>query len=237
MPRIVGLTGGIASGKSSVAALWKSAGVDVIDADAIAREVVEPGQPALWLIRRHFGRSVIQADGSLDRAALGRVIFSDVRARAALNLRIHPFIIIMMLSRLASAVLLRWKTIVVLDTPLLYESKTLLPFCSRIVVVSCEPEQQISRMLARDGKSKGVSEEDARKRLESQIPLEEKARRADVVIDNTGDKERLRERALQVLDELQPSTAGELAFRALVFGFAAKLAVRMIGNMYRHSGR
>lgn len=233
MPRIVGLTGGIACGKSSVASVWKSAGIYIIDADAIAREVVAPGQPALWLIRCRFGPSVIQADGALDRAALGRIVFSDASARAALNLRIHPFIVCTMLSRLATAILFRCKTIVVLDTPLLYESKTLLPFCSQVVVVSCEPEQQISRMLVRDGESKGVSEEDARKRLASQMPLEEKVRRADLIIDNSGDTEQLKERALQVLNELQPSAAGELAFRALVCGVAARIAVRIACSFYR----
>lgn len=232
MPRIVGLTGGIASGKTSVASLWRSADVCVIDADAIAREVVEPGKPALWLIHRYFGPSIIAEDGSLNRPALGRLIFSDKRARAALNLRIHPFIIFTMLSRLAKAIFLQWKSIVVLDTPLLFESKTLLPFCSKVVVVACSKDQQLARMLARDGNEKGLSEHDAKKRLESQIPLEVKVRRADIVIDNSQDVDLLKRSAMEVLDQVRPSNAGELAFRAIVLGCAAKLTGTIVRAVY-----
>lgn len=233
MPRIVGLTGGIASGKTSVAEIWSAAGATVIDADAIAREVVEPGRPALWLIRRHFGDKVIQEDGGLNRPALGRLIFEDHAARAALNRRIHPFIIINMLSRLASAVFLRWQTVIVLDTPLLFESRTLLPFCSSVVVVSCSAEQQIVRTVARDGAEKGISEEDAKKRLSSQMPLEDKVSRADVVIDNSGPQEDLKATALQILNDLQPSPAGELAFRTLVTAVSARFLFRILHIIHR----
>lgn len=227
MPQIVGLTGGIASGKSSVSSLWKSKGVCVIDADAIAREVVQPGKPALWLIRHRFGKSVINEDGSLNRPALGRLIFSDKRARADLNLRIHPFIILNMLTRLGSALFLKWKPLIVLDTPLLYESKTLLPFCSKVVVVTCSKDQQLIRMLARDAAEKSLSEEDAKKRLESQIPIEVKARRADIVIDNSHDIAQLECNAIHVLGQLRPSAVGEIAFRAAVLCCAAKLSATL----------
>lgn len=231
MPRIIGLTGGIASGKTSVAELWSTAGVTIVDADAIAREVVAPGRPALWLIRRRFGPAIIRDDGSLDRAALGSLVFEDAGARAALNRRIHPFIIFNMLSRLAVAVFLRWESVIVLDTPLLYESKTLLPFCSRVVVISCSPAQQLSRMLARDSVAKGINEEDAKKRLESQIPLEEKVRRADVVIDNSGSEDDLKRSALRVLNELQPSYAGEVVFRTLVSVFTVRVLFRVLRSV------
>lgn len=224
MPRIIGLTGGIASGKSSVSALWSSSGAYVIDADIISREVVQPGRPALFLIRKRFGPNVINLDGTLNRAALGDLVFSDSSLRAALNRRIHPFIIFSLLSRLLYAVFLQWRSVIVLDVPLLYESKTLLPFCSKVVVVACEPEQQVERMVRRDGKAKGFTEQDARKRLEAQMPLTEKVRRADVVIDNSGALDQLKERAAQVLEELQPSPVGELVFRGLICAVAAKFA-------------
>lgn len=227
MPRIVGLTGGIASGKSTVSATWKSHGITVIDADEIAREVVKPGTPALWLIRRHFGEEVMNNDGTLNRAALGRIVFSDRKQRAALNRRIHPFIILDMLNRVLVAIFIRWRSIIVLDAPLLFESKTLIPFCSRIVVVTCQPDQQMERMLVRDS-NKELTREEAENRINSQLPLEEKAKRADIVIDNSGDKDQLEQSSLTVLDELQPSYSGELAFRGLVIAVAAKIAVRLI---------
>lgn len=228
MPRIIGLTGGIASGKSSVSALWSSSGVYIIDADVIAREVVKPGRPALFLIRKRFGPNVINLDGTLNRSALGDLIFSDSSLRTALNRRVHPFVILSILSRLISAVFLQWRSVIVLDIPLLYESKTLLLFCSKVVVVACEPEQQIERMVKRDGNAKGLTEQEARKRLEAQMPLTEKVHRADVVIDNSGAHEQLKEKAAQVLDQLQPSPVGELVFRGLICAGAAKFAATVV---------
>lgn len=233
MPRIIGLTGGIASGKSSVSAIWAASGAYIIDADAVAREVVRPGRPALYLIRKRFGPGVIRSDGTLDRGALGGIIFSDADARAALNRRIHPFIILSMLNRLLSAVFWRWSTVVVLDTPLLYESKTLLPFCSRVVVVECSAEQQIERMVRRDGESKGITVEEARRRLAAQMPLQEKARMADFIIDNSGNETDLAVKANRVLSKLRPSPAGEIAFRALTCAVAGKFIVTLLGGLAR----
>lgn len=237
MPRIIGLTGGIASGKTSVSQIWSAAGATIIDADAIAREVVVRGRPALWLIRRHFGEEVIQEDGTLNRAALGRLIFEHPKARGALNRRIHPFIIFNMLSRLAISVFWQWQAVIVLDTPLLYESRTLLPVCSSVVVVSCSNEQQLSRLMSRDGVGKGISEDDARKRISSQMPLEDKASRADVVIDNSGRKEDLEAKALEVLEDLKPSEAGELAFRTLVSVVSVRFLFRILRAVSGHSGQ
>ena len=144
MPRIIGLTGGIASGNSSVSAIWASAGATIIDADKVAREVVEPGQHAYWLIRCYFGDGVLHPDRTINRPALGSNLFSDRRYRAALNLCTHPFIIFNMLRRLFVAVFLRWEIVIVLHTPLLFEWGTLLPICSRTAVVSCDEEQQVN---------------------------------------------------------------------------------------------
>lgn len=190
MPCVVGLTGGIASGKSTVShRLAAHHGIPVIDADAIAREVVAPGRPALWLIRRAFGPSVVAADGGLDRPRLGALVFGDSAARRRLNRITHPFIIATMGWRLAVALLVRRAPVVVLDTPLLFETRNLLPLCTMTVVVSCSREQQLTRLLAR---SEGtLTEMQANERIAAQMALEDKAAMADFVIDNSGTADRL----------------------------------------------
>ena len=125
------------------------------------------------------------------------------------------------------AVFLRWESVIVLDTPLLFESGTLLPICSRTVVVACDEEQQVKRMTLRDS-AKGVTEDVARQRLRSQMPLTEKAARADVVIDNSGDIDNLRAAALDTLEDLKPSHSGEVVFRSLVCAVFGRIAFRVI---------
>ncbi|KAK1863188.1 hypothetical protein I4F81_005749 [Pyropia yezoensis] len=169
MPCVVGLTGGIASGKSTVSRrLAAHHGIPVIDADAIAREVVAPGQPALWLIRRAFGPSVIAADGRLDRPRLGALVFGDPAARRRLDRITHPFIIATMAWRLGVALLVRRAPVVVLDTPLLFETRNLLPLWA-------------------------LTETQANERIAAQMALEDKAAMADFVVDNSGIEDRLPE--------------------------------------------
>lgn len=190
MPCVVGLTGGIASGKSTVSRrLADHHRIPVIDADAIAREVVAPGRPALWLIRRTFGPSVLTAGGALDRPRLGALVFGDSAARRRLNRITHPFIITTMGWRLAVALLVRRAPVVVLDTPLLFETRNLLPLCTTTVVVLCSREQQLTRLLARSDGS--LTEAQANERISSQMALSDKAALADFVIDNSGSTERL----------------------------------------------
>lgn len=190
MPCVVGLTGGIASGKSTVShRLATRHGIPVIDADAIAREVVAPGRPALWLIRRAFGPSVVAADGSLDRPRLGALVFGDPAARRRLNRITHPFIIATMAWRLGVALLVWRSPFVVLDTPLLFETRNLLPLCTVTVVVWCTREQQLARLLAR---SEGtLTETQAMERIAAQMAIDDKAAMADFVIDNNGTADRL----------------------------------------------
>lgn len=239
MPRIVGLTGGIATGKSTVSRCWAKAGVPVIDADKVAREVVEPGRPALRLIRWRFGRGVVNPDGSLNRAALGQVIFSDASKRRRLDLIIHPFIIASMVRQLMLSLFVRFETVVILDTPLLYESKTLLPFCNATVVVACSEEQQLERLMlrsqedARAGTGTALTEEQAKTRIAAQMPLSEKVARAQHVLNNSQSQSNLEKDALELLSSLRPSPAGELAFRALVFGSAFKLMTTLLRGFSR----
>lgn len=190
MPCVVGLTGGIASGKSTVSRrLADHHGIPVIDADAIAREVVAPGRPALWLIRRTFGPSVLTADGALDRPRLGALVFGDPAARRRLNRITHPFIVAKMGWRLAVALLVRRAPVVVLDTPLLFETRNLLPLCTTTVVVLCSREQQLTRLMARSEGS--LTKAQANDRISSQMALTDKAALANFVIDNRGSADRL----------------------------------------------
>jgi dephospho-CoA kinase len=227
MPRVVGLTGGIATGKSTVSRAWSSVGVPIIDADAIARDVVRPGRPALRLIRWRFGRKILLSDGTLDRAALGRLIFADSAKRRALNRIMHPFIIATMLGKLVYALLIRFHPVVILDAPLLFESRTLVPLCNSTVVVYCSPEDQLRRLLNRsksgpDGTT--LSEREARDRIASQMPLSAKVARATHVFDNSQSIEAAQSSALELLDELRPSPAGEACFRIAVLAVAGRLA-------------
>jgi dephospho-CoA kinase len=188
--RIVGLTGGIASGKSTVARLLAERGVPVVDADALAREVVAPGTPALAAIAARWP-SVVRG-GALDRKALGAIVFADPVEREALEAIVHPAIAAEADRRLA-ALEAAGASIAVYEAALLVE-RGLDQGLDALVVVALPAEEQVRRLVARDG----IAEAEARARVEAQAPLAEKLRRADYVIDNTGSLEDLRAR----VDEL-----------------------------------
>ena len=163
---VVGLTGGIASGKSTASYLISShpAKIPIIDLDLLAREVVEPGQPALAALRSTFGPSVInESDGTLNRAELGRLAFATPEKTKLLNKITHGAIRRRMVWKLLTY-WVRGEKVVVVDTPLLVEAG-LWKFCGELVLVYCRKEDQLTRMLARDGQSKGLTEEDAKQRL------------------------------------------------------------------------
>lgn len=180
MAVIVGLTGGIASGKSTVTRMLRERGVVVIDADQIAREVVMPGEDALAEIVAAFGEEMLGADGALDRAKLGARVFGDAEARATLNMITHPRIGQRMWQRAeeAGAAGHRW---VVYDAALLVENRIHLMLDS-LIVVAASRATQLERVMRRDG----LTLEDAEARLASQLPLEDKVSVADHVIWNDG---------------------------------------------------
>ena len=186
----VGLTGGIASGKSTVADLFAGLGIPVIDTDLIAREVVEPGQPALDDIRERFGDAVLAPDGGLDRAALRAVVFASDAARKDLEVMLHPRIG-EETRRQSEAAGGPYQLIVV---PLLVGSK-LLDFVDRVLVVDCDEDTQVARLLARDAESP----EQARRILAAQSSRAERLAIADDVIENDGDIAELG-RAVTLLD-------------------------------------
>lgn len=182
---IIGLTGSIATGKSTVANRFKEHGIPVVDADLIARQVVEPGSETLQKIAQAFGESALHADGTMNREEIGRQIFGNEEKRALLNGIIHPAIRKEML-RQKDHHLANGKKIVILDIPLLFESK-LEHFVEQILVVATSREIQKQRLMARNG----LSEQEALERMNSQLSIDDKAKWADEVIKNDGTLEEL----------------------------------------------
>jgi dephospho-CoA kinase len=187
--KVIGLTGGIASGKSLVAGIFRELGAHVIDADAVAREVAAPGTDALSEIVETFGPSALQADGTLDRKLLASRIFSDPQARARLNAITHPRIRRRIAEMIESLRAARPESIILVDIPLLLDAapRDAYPL-DGIAVVAVDEATQRARLIARDR----VTEAAARQRLQSQRPLREKIPLADWVIDNSGPPEATR---------------------------------------------
>ncbi len=203
---LVGLTGGIASGKSVVAARLAEHGAVVVDADRIAREVVEPGTPALAEIARTFGPAVLAPDGSLDRAALGAIVFADPSARERLNAITHPAVARRSRELFARAARADPHAVVVYDVPLLAEGGRTDEF-DLVVVVEADPEERVRRMV----RDRGMSEEDARRRIAAQASDEERRALADVVVETNGSIEDTLRRADELWERLRavaPSTNG-----------------------------
>jgi dephospho-CoA kinase len=185
--RRIGLTGGIATGKSTVGALLAARGLPVLDADQFAREALAPGQPATEAVLARYGGAVAgEPEGSLDRAGLGRIVFANEEERRWLEALVHPLVRQRFERELAA---LSDTPTVVLMVPLLFEAK-LEALCSEVWLVDCEEDQQLQRLMVRDG----LGEEEARARLAAQWPLARKRGLADVVIDNRGSAAQLSER-------------------------------------------
>ena len=199
-PLRIGLTGGIGSGKTLVARLLHELGAAIVDADAIARDVVAPGGPAYDAVVRVFGPDVVRPDGTLDRKALAERVFTDAAARRQLNALTHPHIRRRMTeeaSRLASA---PGVEVIVLDIPLLLETSDGRNLdLEGIVVVDADDDVRVARLMARDG----FSEVDARRRLKAQMALRDKVARADWVIDNNGSLEETRAQVRALWETLQ----------------------------------
>jgi dephospho-CoA kinase len=205
---VIGLTGGIASGKSTVASMLRELGAPIVDADLIARQVVEPGQPALAEIADRFGADVLDADGRLDRKAMGERVFSDPIARAALNAIVHPRIAIA--SRAALAELAAAGNPVALyDAALLVENQ-IHRGLDGLIVVSAPAAAQIERLCERDS----IDESAARARLAAQLPLADKLAVADWVVDNGGSLEQTRAQVEAVWRQVQERARAERGGRA-----------------------
>jgi dephospho-CoA kinase len=178
---LIGLTGGIASGKSTIARHLAEHGAVLVDADQLSREAVDPGTPALAAIVERFGSTVLNPDGSLDRAALGGIVFSDREALAALNAIVHPAVHDLSAQRIADAGRADPAAIVVYDIPLLVESRNEYPF-DLIVVAHASPATRIARLI----ETRGMPAEEAHRRIDAQASDEDRLAVADVVIDTDG---------------------------------------------------
>ncbi|WP_338750600.1 dephospho-CoA kinase [Bacillus sp. FJAT-52991] len=193
MANVIGLTGGIASGKSTVSQMLKEKDFAVVDADIAARAVVEPGQQALTQIVETFGEGVLQADGSLDRLKLGERIFNNEDERKKLNGIVHPAVRQFMLAEKEAAIQAGKKTII-MDIPLLFESQ-LTWMVEKVIVVYVNEETQLHRLMARNG----FDEVAAKSRIASQLSLADKAAQADAVINNNGTIIETKEQLEQIL--------------------------------------
>jgi len=178
---LVGLTGGVATGKSTVSTMFRELGVPVIDADAMAKRIVEPGRKAWKEIRAEFGQSVFYDNGELNRAALRTIIFEDEEQRQKLNRITHPEIYKEMF----------WEAVkcaagghqyVVLDLPLLFEAGVMVSYMHKIIVVTCEEDLQLQRLM----EQRQLTERDSKLMIGAQMPLEKKSEMAQFVIENSG---------------------------------------------------
>jgi dephospho-CoA kinase len=198
--RVLGLTGGIGSGKSMVAQMFATLGAEVIDADQLAREVVEPGQPALKEIAATFGRDVLLPDGRLDRPKLARTIFADPAERAKLDAITHPRI----RARIDEEIKARRSGpgVLIADIPLLYENER-TKTVEKVIVVWVDPQTQLRRIRHRDG----LSADAARQRIGAQMHLDAKRARADHVIDNSRSREDTRRQVQAIYQLYAPAAA------------------------------
>jgi len=194
---LVGLTGGIATGKSTVSALLRQLGCEIIDADLLAREVVEPGQPAWTTIVAEFGQDVLTGDGTLDRKKLGAIVFADPERRRRLEAITHPAIRERFQARLDELAEQGFTGIVVFDAAVMIESGNYKNMDRLVVVVTDEPTQ-MARLRGRDG----TDDAEGRRKIASQMPLAEKAKLADYVIDNSGDRQATAEQVRRVFAAL-----------------------------------
>ncbi|MFW6332715.1 MAG: dephospho-CoA kinase [Thermodesulfobacteriota bacterium] len=195
---IAGLTGGIASGKSTVSTFFQELGAVVIDADRIARKVVGKGLPAWRKIKDHYGREVLLPGGEIDREKLGRIVFHNSHQRAVLNRIVHPHVFEEMDNQVRRIHRRHPDAVVIQDVPLLIESG-MHTRMAKVILVYVPKPIQLQRLMNRDG----VSETDARARISSQMDIEKKRHLADFVIDNGGTRQETREQTRAVYDALK----------------------------------
>lgn len=203
--KLIGLTGGIASGKSTVSRMLRDAGVDVVDADELAREAVRPGSEGLAEITAAFGHDVLRPDGTLDRARLGARVFADEGERRRLNAILHPKIAALAAER-TSALAARGVDVCVYEAPLLFENG-LESAMDATILVAVPEDVQRARLVARDG----LTGAEAQARIAAQMQLAEKRRRATVVLDNAGTRDETADQLVRAWREL---TGRELRLQA-----------------------
>lgn len=194
---VVGLTGGYASGKSTVARMFEELGAVLIDADLLARKVVAPGRPAWYQIVEHFGKGILLGNSEINRKALADIIFKDEKEREKLNSIVHSRVLEEELAAIDEIREKKPDAVVILSVPLLIESGH-FNYCDRIVVVTVDEETHIMRLIERDG----FSRDEAIRRISAQMPLSEKVKYADFVVNNSGSIEETERQAKVVFGRL-----------------------------------
>ena len=194
----VGLTGGIACGKSTVAQMFIALGAHLIDFDKLAHEVQEPGKDAWKEIIKHFGKDILNQDETLDRNRLAQIVFTDKNKLTALNNIVHPIVYNLWQERLGEIKIEKEHAIVLSDVPLLFEGK-MQDLFDLTMLVLISPEEQICRLMERNG----LSHADARLRLINQMPIAEKIGLADIVIDNSGDIAQTEKKVKEIWQQLK----------------------------------
>lgn len=197
---LIGLTGGIASGKSTVAKLLAAHGAETIDADQVARDVVQPGSAGLDAVVAEFGEDVLTGQGELDRTNLGKIVFSDPHKRLKLEAILHPLI----KSRTSELISESSREIVVYAVPLLVEANVDYPF-DFIVTVEAGEDNQLERLV----RSRGLSAEEAKERISSQATRQQREARADFVLDSSGTHEQLAKQVDTLWLEIESAAAGD----------------------------
>jgi len=193
-----GLTGGIATGKSTVSCIFRQAGAFIIDADDIAHRSIRKGMTAWREVVTHFGHAILRSDGEINRPLLGSIIFKEEEKKQILNQIVHPHVRREIARQLAPIEKNHPRAVIILDIPLLIEVGWHRDV-QEVILVYAPEEIQLSRLMSRDG----LSNEDALARIQAQMPIEEKKRHASIVIDNSGDLEITREKTLAVYDYLK----------------------------------
>jgi dephospho-CoA kinase len=202
----VGLTGGIATGKSTVAAILRGLGCHLLEADKIAHHLIQPGAAAYDEVVREFGRGILTPDGHVDRAKLGGIVFADPKSLTRLNAIVHPLVLAEQDRELAAIQRSEPHAIAVVEAALLIEAG----YTDRLdylIVTWCTPEQQLTR-LTQAGAGRGFTIEQAQQRIAAQMPLEEKRRLADAVIDCSGTLEHSKEQTIALFARLKDTEAG-----------------------------
>lgn len=195
---IVGLTGGIVSGKTTVADMFRELGADIIDADIIAREVVRPKKKAWEKIVKHFGVGILRENQEINRKKLGNIVFSDKNKLKLLNQITHPEITELIKKKLENIINNNNRNnVCIVDVPLLFETG-FENMMNKIIVVYLDPKKQINRLMKRNN----LTREDALKRIKTQIPIEEKVKMADYIIDNSNSLEYTKKQVLHLWEEL-----------------------------------
>ncbi|XP_042241042.1 dephospho-CoA kinase-like [Homarus americanus] len=208
---LVGLTGGIGTGKSTVSAMIQEMGVPVIDADLIARQIVEPGKKAWKKIRETFGDEMFLESGELDRPKLSSLVFTDAEKRKTINKITHPEIY-GEIRRQVFRYFLKGEQFVVLDLPLLFESNKVTSYLYKTIVVSCDDETQLERLMDRNQ----YTEKEAISRIEAQMPLEKKCNMADIIIENSGSLSNTRKQVEGIIKLVR--TSNHHIYNRVVYG-------------------